>query len=207
MCFFKKVQCFFPPTGAFHEFGNTPSMLLNHSTYLQCLCVQAFCPKSCLQAKPALTKHPESDQYRLLLHFCPCGFYLRSLGLTLFPAIQQKDSPPVNPVAAFQHLLSYSYCQGSGTDSFTWPAPMKIPACLTACRAPQSAADPFFGFVRFSCSNISCSFPHLATGSIHLSPCTALFLQLQHLLFQPSLLWLSHLAIASAWPSVESCAI
>lgn len=205
MCFLRKLQRFFPPTGAFHEFGSTPSMLLNHSTSLQWLCAQVFCPKSCLQAKPALTKYPESDQQWSLLHFCPCGLYVTSLGLTLFPAIQQ--SPPVNAISTFQLLLSYSYCQGSGTGSFTWPAPMKIAACLTSCRAPQSAADPFLGFVRFSPLNISCSFPHLATGSIHLSPCAALFLQLQHLLFQPSLLWLSHLAIASARPSVESCAI
>lgn len=30
----KKLQLFFPPTGAFHEFGSSPSMLLNHSTSL-----------------------------------------------------------------------------------------------------------------------------------------------------------------------------
>lgn len=49
----------------------------------------------------------------------------------------------------------------------------------------------------------SLTWPPAPSISLH----AHLFLQLQHLLFQPSLLWLSHLAIASAWPSVESCAI
>lgn len=102
------LQWFLLPTGAFHQFGSTQSRLLSHSTFLQCLCVQGFCPKSCLLIKPALTKYPESDQHWLLLHFFPCGFYLTSLGLTLFPAIQQKDSSPVNAVSAFQFLLSWS---------------------------------------------------------------------------------------------------